>query len=221
MLSRGAVRIGWLLPDSADAALLARWQDLLDDTERARAARFRFEPDRRAYVAAHALKRSLLAEHGDLPPAEWRFVTGAAGKPEVDPALGRSWLRFSLSHCRSLVACAVAGIDDVGLDVEELARRALSPDLADRFFAPAEAAMMRGLPEAARASAFLQVWTLKESFVKATGDGIGLGLERFAFALEPPRLLFAPPETGPLAAWRVAQWQPTPGHWLALSLRRR
>ncbi|WP_159992806.1 4'-phosphopantetheinyl transferase superfamily protein [Roseomonas sp. 18066] len=220
MLSRGAVRLGWLRPDIADAATLAGWHGLLAPEEQARAARFHFDSDRRAYTAAHALKRQMLAEHGGLPPEAWRFTTGAAGKPEVDPALGRSWLRFSISHCRSLVACAVAATDDVGLDVEAMARPALTPGLADRFFAPKEAAMLRALPEAEQASAFLQIWTLKESFVKATGHGIGLGLERFAFALDPPRLLFAPPETGALAEWRIAQWQPLPGHWLALALRR-
>ena len=220
MLSRGAVRLGWLRPDIADAATLARWQALLSPEERDRAARFHFESDRRAYTAAHALKRQMLAEHGGLPPAAWRFVTGPAGKPEVEPALDRAWLRFSLSHCRSLVACAVAAVDDVGLDVEALSRPALTPGLADRFFAPEEAAMLRALPQPEQPSAFLQIWTLKESFVKATGHGIGLGLERFAFALDPPRLRFGPPEAGPLAAWRIAQWQPLPGHWLALALRR-
>ncbi|ONG59111.1 hypothetical protein BKE38_00070 [Pseudoroseomonas deserti] len=217
MLSRGEVRLGWLRPDTADAATLARWQALLSPEEQARAARFHFEADRRAYVAAHALKRQMLSDHGGRPPQDWCFATGAAGKPEVE---GHPWLRFSLSHCRSLVACAVAATDDVGLDVEALSRPALTPGLADRFFAPEEAAMLRTLPAAEQPSAFLQIWTLKESFVKATGHGIGLGLERFAFALGPPRLLFAPPETGAVAAWRVAQWQPLPGHWLALALRR-
>lgn len=222
--ARGAVRLRWLRPDSADAPTLAAWHATLDAAEQATAARFRLEPDRRAYVAAHALVRAMLAEagamlaeNGEFPAQDWRFVRGPHGKPELAPEHGLPWLRFNLSHTRSLVACAVAAEDDLGLDVEDLARREAGPGLAERYFAPAEAALLAAQPPAARHAAFLRIWTLKEAYVKATGEGIGAGLDSFAFTLDPPRLAFAP---GGTLGWRFLQWQPTPGHILAVALRR-
>jgi 4'-phosphopantetheinyl transferase len=218
----GLVRLRWLLPEAADAAQLAAWHATLDAAERDRAERFRFEADRRAFLAAHALARAMLAEAAGLPAAALRFVAGRAGKPELDPALGLPWLRFNLSHTRSLVACALACRDDLGLDVEDLARPEASPGLAGRFFAPPEAAAIAALPPAERHRAFLRIWTLKEAFVKATGDGLGLGLDRFAFTLDPaPRLAFAPGSAGDPGEWRFVQVQPTPRHVLAMALRRR
>ena len=64
-----------------------------------------------------------------LQPAEWRFVTGPAGKPEVDPALGAQ-LRFSLSHTSGLVAASVSLDDHVGVDVEVLDPGNLPLDVA-------------------------------------------------------------------------------------------
>jgi 4'-phosphopantetheinyl transferase len=220
MLTRRAVRVRWVSPDTADDATLAAWRATLDDAERARADRFAFEADRRAHLAAHALARWMLSEAGGLPPTAWRFVTGRAGKPELDPAHGLPWLRFNITHTRSLVACGIAAQDDIGLDVEDLARREAGPGVAERAFAPAERALLAAAPPERRHEVFLRIWTLKESFVKATGDGLGLGLDRFAFALDPPRLAFAPGETGDPASWRFLDWRPTPRHILAVALRR-
>jgi 4'-phosphopantetheinyl transferase len=210
----GAVRLRWCAPAAAPAA----WWETLSPEERARAGRFRFEEDCRAYVAAHGLTRALLSEVGGLPPGAWRFVTGRAGKPEVDPALGLAWLRFNLTHTRSLVACAVAAEDDIGADVEDLGRRPVDPGVAERHFAPEEVALLAGLPPERWQETFLRIWTLKEAFVKATGDGLGLGLHRFAFGLDPLVLRRAPDGIG---TWRFLEWRPTPRHVLALAFRRR
>lgn len=213
----GAVRLRWAVPDEAAAATLAAWHATLDAKEQARAARFHFDRDRHAFIAAHALARAMLSEAAGLPPAAWRFTAGHAGKPELDPALGLPWLRFNISHTRGLVACAVAARDDLGLDVEDLCRREASPGLAERHFAAAEVALLAAAPPAARHATFLRIWTLKEAFVKATGDGIGLDLHRFAFSLDPPRLTL---DAGDATEWRFLQWQPTPRHILAVALRR-
>lgn len=217
-LTRGAVRLRWLHPGTADAPTLAAWHATLDAEEQAAAARFRFEADRRAYVAGHALARAMLAGAGGRPAPCFRFQRGPQGKPELHPVHNLPWLRFNLSHTRSLVACALTAEDDIGLDVEDLSRREAGPGLAERYFAPSEAALLAATPQAARHAAFLRIWTLKEAYVKATGEGIAAGLDSFGFTLDPPRLAFAP---GGTARWRVMQWQPTPGHILAMALRRR
>jgi 4'-phosphopantetheinyl transferase len=59
---------------------------LLDNDERARAARFAFEEDRQAYVAAHALLRADLSRRAGGAPQDWRFAAAPLGKPYLlDP----------------------------------------------------------------------------------------------------------------------------------------
>jgi 4'-phosphopantetheinyl transferase len=221
VLRRGTIRLRWLLPQGADAATMACWHALLEPAEQARAARFHREADRHAYIAAHALTRRMLSEAGGLAPTDWRFIEGAAGKPELAPTHGLPRLRFNLSHTRNLAACAVTCTDDVGLDVEDLERREAAEGIAERFFAPSEAAFIAALPREQRHEAFLRIWTLKEAFVKATGEGIAMGLDSFGFTLgRAPALAFAPESAGPVPAWRFLQLQPTPATILAVALRR-
>ncbi|HVJ51666.1 MAG TPA: 4'-phosphopantetheinyl transferase superfamily protein [Aliidongia sp.] len=205
-----------LEPDFAAASALL---DLLDQPERARADRFHFAEDRDSYIAAHALLRAMLAETGGLAASAWRFEVAEGGKPEIDRSLGRPDLRFSLSHARGMAACAIGHIDDLGVDVEDCRRPVPILELAQRFFAPAEAALIAGEPAARRNAAFFRLWTLKEAYLKATGRGILAPLDAFAFSLDPVAISFLGAEPDEPGAWQFAEVEPAASHRLALAVR--
>lgn len=177
---------------------------LLNAQERARAARFAFEEDRRAYIAAHALLRAKLSERLGGAPQDWRFAASAHGKPCLLDAPRD--LRFSLTHARDRVAVALCEGADIGVDVEPANRRAESLKLAERFFAPEEAAYLRSLGGDARREAFFAIWTLKEAVVKATGLGLAGGLDGFTISLD-SLTLTARDASGPSPRWRLAHWR--------------
>ena len=54
-----------------------------------------------------------------------------------------------------------------------------------RFFSPRERSDLLSLSPADQREAFLNCWTRKEAYVKALGDGIGRGLDRFDVTLIP------------------------------------
>lgn len=179
--------------DAADPDINTRLAPLLDDEERARAARFHFDRDRRTYIAAHALVRSVLAVRTGIAPARLRFIAGARGKPELAagqmPVLpdGRPALRFNLSHTREAVAVAVStdpacAAVDLGVDIEAADRLGdYDARIARSFFAEDEAAALEALPTAAeRARRFLTLWTLKEAVIKTTGQGLSQKLSGFS-----------------------------------------
>ena len=197
-----------------DAGEVDALADLLNDDERARAARFAFEADRRAYVAAHALLRFRLSRLIDGAPQDWRFATTAQGKPNLVEAPRD--LRFSLTHARDRVAVAICEGIDIGVDVEPGNRRAESLKLAERFFAQEEAAFLRALEGEARREAFFAIWTLKEAVVKATGQGLAGGLDGFVISLEPLGITLRDP--APPADWRLAHWR-LGAHHVALAGR--
>lgn len=204
----GTVAVWWLQLREVSAVALARWLPLLDEEEQAKAVRFRFEADRRQYIAAHALARVMLAFHVGSRPNELRFRREVGGRPELE---GKGELRFSLSHTRTLVACAVSNIDAVGLDVEACNRGEASLDIAQTYFAPAEAQLVRDFGP----DTFLRLWTLKEAFLKATGEGLSRPLNSFAFSLDPIRV-----NDGGGEGWRFAQFIPVADHLLAVALHR-
>lgn len=192
--------------ETVSAAQLERWCALLDKDEIAAAERHSLEAGRAAYVACHALTRRLLERVAGVEAAMWRFAAGELGKPHiVDPS---SPLHFSHSHAGGLVACAVAAFP-VGIDAEQR-NRAVAPATMEAVLAPSERALLMAAAPASRAETFLQLWTLREALVKATGRGLSFPREEFAFALEPPRL-----ESGG-EDWTFFTWK-TPDHVLALA----
>jgi len=93
----------WLAPANVSDETLDRERELLDDEERARAARFRFRADRARSIVARATLRRLLGRYLSRDPRDLRFTAGPAGKPEL---AGRE-LHFNVSHSHDRVAIAV------------------------------------------------------------------------------------------------------------------
>jgi 4'-phosphopantetheinyl transferase len=133
-------------------------------------------------------------------------------------------LRFNISHTHGLVACAISHGIDLGIDVEA-SDRAIELDIADRYFAPEEAALVRSAPADQGRCLFFRFWTLKEAFIKATGEGLSRPLASFAFTLDPIRVALHPDrddarrDDNP-AYWQFAQIRPISDRFLALALRR-
>ena len=209
------IRVRWkvLGPDWALGATLL---PLLDASEKAYADRFRFAADRDAYVAAHALLRTMLSRHVSIAPAEWRFGKAEGGKPVLDPAQAPAGLHFSLTHTRGLAACAVGRSHALGIDAE-VWREPAPIELAERYFAAVEARLLANLAPDERSSAFYRLWTLKEAYLKATGQGLATALDSFAFGLDPTRIVLA--ERGSAAAWQFAEFQAGPRRSLALAVQ--
>jgi len=82
------------------------------------------------------------------PLPDWRFAIGSHGKPEVIGPANAPRLRLSLSHTRGLAAAVLMEEHDIGIDVEWLGRPVASGDVATRFFAPAECAILEAAPPA-------------------------------------------------------------------------
>lgn len=217
-MSTALVKVRWLVLETIPSAAWPALTALLDDEERARAARFYFDRDREAFIAAHALLRVLLSSEAALPAADWRFSVNAFGKPEAILVLGSPPLRFNLSHTHGLVAAALTCEHDIGVDVEKLDPERLSLDLATRFFAPQEIALLRAVPVADLTDALYGIWTLKEACIKAIGTGLSLPLDSFALTLDPLAVAFSEAAGAVPATWLLRRLYPTAHHTLALAL---
>jgi 4'-phosphopantetheinyl transferase len=181
-LTADDVHVWHVVPELvSDPALLRRYETLMSPDERARHARFVFAADRHVFLIARALVRTTLSRYAAVEPQAWTFESGEHGRPEIAGPQGVPPLRFSLSHTAGLVALAVALRVDVGIDVEGVRTRAAGLDIARRFFAPAEADALEAMPPERQDRAFLEYWTLKEAFIKATGLGMSMPLASFAF----------------------------------------
>jgi 4'-phosphopantetheinyl transferase len=150
---------------------------LLDESERARAERYRFDGDRRRSIVARGMLRRMLGARLERDPRALRFVTGPHGKP----ALANGELEFNGSHSGDRVALAIAEGTPVGIDIEELKPRVTElSSLARRYFASDEAREVEHARPDDALRTFFSIWTAKEAVVKALGGGLSIDLSSFS-----------------------------------------
>lgn len=213
----------WVMdPSAVDQNTLEEYRSVLAGHELDRMMSLCFERHRLAFLVAHGLTRTALSWCAPaVHPARWSFQTRSHGRPEiVSPALLPA-LRFSLSHTDDLVACVVVQDVDCGIDVEVTSRRG-DLDGLSRILAPAERSAVKRAPSTQRPALFMRFWTLKEAYAKATGFGLSLPFDRFAFDLDAgPEITVQidPALQDDGAGWQLRQWWPSPRHTAALALR--
>ena len=224
-LSRGDIDI-WvaIVAQVPDADLTAQLDAVLTEDERKKHAKLFIEKVRRRYLVTRSLVRYVLSRYVPIRPADWRFEATAFGRPTIaNTHSGVSGLSFNLSHSDRLVTLAVTRECEIGIDVEDLGRRA-PLDIAERYFSPDEARQLRSLPEAAQPQRFFDFWTLKESYIKARGKGLSLPLDQFGFDLRgngPLRVQFDSALDDAPEHWTFWQWRPSVESLAALCVENR
>lgn len=200
------------------------WESLpgcLSLAERSRLERSACGDAWRQYLVAHVLLRVTLSSLFPVEPAAWRFGFTRHGQPFIQqPEIIRPPF-FSLSHTRSLVACAVSLRARVGMDVERMSAGIELDDLGGYVLAEGEHAWWQRQPVEVRLLRFYQFWTLKEAFLKGVGRGLGVSPASLAFELSgggPPQLLHIPAGLGSVDEWSFRLLEPTPEHTSALAL---
>jgi len=219
-LEPGELRVGYAFSSELGEHERARCKALLSDDELARHARLRFETDQDAYLAAHALTRSMLGRALGEDPRGLRFELGEHGRPELAGRGEDPRLRFNLSHTRGLVACVLALEHDVGVDVEQQDRRVEIDLVANNVFSPRERRELDALGEAERRARFFELWTLKEAYLKAIGKGLTLSLKSISIELPaaaPPRIAFEAKTGDRSERWFLRLARPHPGFVLAVA----
>jgi 4'-phosphopantetheinyl transferase len=177
----------------------------LSPDERARADRFLFAEDRRDYTLAHDLLRRCLSIYRPAEPSAWEFDIEPSGKPVLR---GDHAISFNLSHTRGLVACAIGAGIPIGVDAEGAGRVVDAGAIATRYFSPSEVAALAQFGDPTHRLRFLDLWTLKEAFIKAVGIGLSQPLHSMSFGLDDGTIAFEPPPGFAAAEWHFALFEP-------------
>jgi 4'-phosphopantetheinyl transferase len=182
---------------------LRRFESLLAADELDRANRFRFATDRQRSIISRGTLRLLIGSYLAAEPRDLAFAAGTLGKPFL--AAPRTTLRFNTSHSGDWIVHGFADGDEIGIDIETIRPDKVTAGLAERFFAPAEAAALRELPPQLRAAGFFACWTRKEAYIKALGKGLYYPLDAFRVSVDPredPALLSDDGPEGGDATWQ-------------------
>ncbi len=91
---------------------------------------------------------------------------------------------FNLSHCAGLAVCLLSA-RECGVDAESI--REIRPGVVRKVFSPEEQILLQESAEPDKL--FTKIWTLKESYVKAIGRGIGFRMQEVSFQFRNDEIL--------------------------------
>ena len=212
----------WAVSLCPPAESIASCSKLLAPDEAQRAERFRFERDQRRFTVARGSLRAILATYVNLDPARLSFAYSSRGKPTLAELDASNSLHFNLTHSDELAVLAITRACPLGIDVEHIRPLNDASGIADRFFSARESQGLAALPVTEKPAAFFNLWTRKEAWLKATGDGISESLDKVEVSFlagESARLISLPEAAGPIQEWSLFDLRPAEGFAGALALR--
>lgn len=121
------------------------------------------------------LSYAISCEYPDFAFDDENIKKGHRGKPYIEAAP----FYFNISHADGLVVCAISE-SEVGIDAESI--RETTDRVMKRCYSDSEIAYVNSA--ANKDTEFTRLWTLKESYVKLTGEGIATDLKSVCFDLE-------------------------------------
>jgi 4'-phosphopantetheinyl transferase len=214
------LRVGYVLTQDLAPSTLPRLASQLSHTEQLRLSTFlRFE-EKTAFALGRLLVCRMLSEFAPTPSTGWRIQVNGFGKPVLDRSDDLPDLRFNISHCAGLVAAIVTLGRDVGIDAEFISDRIDHLEIARLQLHPVERGLLHGLNGIPQRNAFFSLWTLRESYLKATGVGLAAGHSNVCFSLNPPTAFSSSSDTKTSSEWYFSHHQPTPLHIVSVAAHR-
>ena len=135
-----------------------------------------------------SLVKSIIHENLKIEEKNIIFEQDLYGKPYL---VNDCDFHFNISHSGIWIVCAISK-KPVGIDIEliEPKKAHVVEKIADRFFSKEECADISSKEVGKRLYFFYEMWTLKESFIKAIGKGLAIPLDSFIVKIEDsgPRL---------------------------------
>jgi 4'-phosphopantetheinyl transferase len=156
------------LPDPKDRKELMA---TLNQERRLRIAKAANEKIRRQCLASALLLQSVLRSKGLDPNT---VTVNRYGKPEIEG------ICFNISHSGNLVVCAVSD-QPIGCDIEKL--REAPRKVSGRFFSEREKQYLNQYEGMKFDREFFRLWTMKEAYVKLTGEGLRVPFSSFEMSM--------------------------------------
>lgn len=187
-VASGEVHIWSTSIKTASFELDMLWRVLSED-ERKRVNQFYFDRDRIRHIVAHGVLRFILSIYCDSDPHEHHFHQNSYGKP----ALAENYhLRFNMSHSGDQVLYGITWECEIGVDIEKIRPFENAEQIVERYFSHHEKRAFLEFPAHKKEVAFFAIWTRKEAYIKAQGQGLSLPLDQFTISFlpdEPVRLI--------------------------------
>jgi 4'-phosphopantetheinyl transferase len=179
ILSPGEIHL-WQVSTHITAADFEEYESVLSEVELSKVLFFKSKQAKESYIASQGALRFLLSQYLGIAPNLVKLGRQKKGKPF---SLDDQGLHFNLSNSGKLVVIAFSRDSELGIDIEKLRPLPDLDEMIETNFTSREIKFINTKPEE-RLRRFFRFWTVKESYLKAIGEGMRLAPENIEFLLE-------------------------------------
>ncbi|MFP7288221.1 4'-phosphopantetheinyl transferase superfamily protein [Shouchella clausii] len=148
----------------------------LDDYNRYKILKVKNQEAQIRSLAGQLLIRYIITNDLHIKNRDIRLLKNKYGKPYLE---NNPDFHFNISHSQNQIVC-VAGTNRVGIDVQHMKPISKCLNLSKKFFTHQEYCyLINVVSYHKRIENFYEIWTLKESFIKAVGKGFHIPLNTF------------------------------------------
>lgn len=143
----------------------------------------------RLFLISRVLVKTVLADKLGISPHQVNIQLHPNGKPFVQ---GSKAVYFNLTHSAEVIILAVTEEGEIGVDIEQVDRE-FEWMRVDSVLAPIEIEWIKENELTDSSSVFqrfFQIWTLKEAYIKCTGEGMSRHLKKLNFHVLPEHIQF-------------------------------
>jgi len=155
------------------------YESLLSKEEKDKIKQLYFERDQQCAIISRGMLRCLLSQHINTNPLHIHFRYSQHGKLFLEEKI-----HFNVSHSKNIIAYAITNHNEIGIDVEYVQPREHWEQIANYNFSEQEKFWIKKTRIDDRLAAFYTCWTCKEAYIKATGKGFRIPLNKFSINLE-------------------------------------
>lgn len=151
----------------------------IDSDRRCKIKKFINKKDKIRTLIGEILIRTIVCEELNIKNKHIVFERNQYGKPYLKE---NRKFNFNISHSGDFLVCA---IDDepIGIDIEEI-KFIEYKDIAKKIFSSSEFNYIFKQDLDIQLSKFYEIWTLKESYIKYSGQGLSMPLKSFSIDID-------------------------------------
>ena len=229
LYSSGTDQIPYLLPSDEIhivdchvdlfSSMADRLLGILAEVEKEKANSYRFPEHRDEFIVTRSLLRILLGNYSRTDPRSLEFHYGPHGKPTLGWDREGPPIGFSVSHSHRRALYAFTRGREIGVDLEKIRCGLPVKEISERFFTQREAGDIHSVSEDVRDEIFFSYWTLKEAYLKGTGEGFSLPLDQFEVSLDPPQVVSVQGNRGKANRWSLRQLHLHPDYAAGIAVK--
>ncbi|PCH94540.1 MAG: hypothetical protein COB85_05505 [Bacteroidetes bacterium] len=169
----------WKASLTPGKTMLDLCKSALSQQELDRIPYFKFEQVQNNFIVSQGTLRLLLGNYLDIDPIDVRIGRRDKGKPF---SINDSSLNFNISNSGGICVFSFSYVGEMGIDIEKIRQLPDLEELIRKNYSNSEIGYINKKDDE-RLTRFFRLWTVKESYLKAIGEGMRLTPDSLEFSM--------------------------------------